>query len=162
MAPFGSGGATLPSEMPAQLTPTPGAPGVLGPLGVVPGLRFDGTVPFALNCGSPFTPVRPVGRARWPDAAPAEVMEPIRPAASTTIPMVNNRRLLTEPPFPFRECSPNIDMGAVAPHHYTAVRASSHIRAGSHNSPSWAVSRTKETAGTRSASRREAATGRPR
>src|SRR5438105_15905788 len=98
MAPFGSGGATLPSEIPAQLTPTPGAPGALGPLGVVPGLRFDGTVPFALNCGSPFTPVRPVGRARWPDAAPAEVMEPIRPAASTTIPMVNNRRFLTEPP----------------------------------------------------------------
>src|ERR1041385_2949272 len=101
MAPFGSGGETLPSEMPAQLVPTLGAagipgplgvtpglrldgalrlpvnrgtprtPAIPGPLGVMPGLRLDGAVPFALNWARPFTPVRPEGRAPWPDAAPA-------------------------------------------------------------------------------------------
>src|SRR6266540_4154115 len=114
MAPFGSGGETLPSEMPAQLTPTIGAPGILGPLGVVPGLRLDGTVPFALNCGRPLTPVRPVGRAPWRDAAPAEVMGPIMAAARAATPMVNNKRFLTEPPSHSGNVSPNVDMGAVA------------------------------------------------
>src|SRR5213593_2155096 len=98
MAPFGSGGETLPSEMPAQLAPMPGAPGTLGPRGVMPGLRLDGAVPLALNWARPFTPVRPEGRAPWPDAAPAEVMGPITAAARAAAPRVNNRRFLTEPP----------------------------------------------------------------
>src|SRR5438046_1628129 len=114
MAPFGSGGETLPSEMPAQVVPTLGAPGTLGPLGVVPGLRLDGAVPFALNWARPFTPVRPEGRAPWPDAAPAEAMEPIMAAAKPAAPMVNNRRFFTEPPSHSGNTPRNVDVGAVA------------------------------------------------
>src|ERR1041385_4606459 len=161
MAPFGSGGETLPSEMPAQLAPTLGAPGIPGPLGVVPGLRLDGAVPFALNWARPFTPVRPDGRAPWPDAAPAEAMEPITAAAKVATPRVNNRRFLTEPPSHSGN-APRTSTWALWPSPLDCGRASSHIRVGNHNSPSWIVTQTTGNVRTRSASRRGAATGRPR
>src|SRR5436190_14604677 len=91
MAPFVSGGLTLGSEIPCQLAPTTGAPGMDGGCTAGRALAAFPVTAWLFRSGRPLTP-------EWPAAAPAAT-GPTSPPASAAPARVNNRRFfLTEPP----------------------------------------------------------------
>src|SRR5690349_17896502 len=99
MAPLGSGGVTVASEIPCQLAPIVGPPARHGPGGPVPrDVEATGWA-TGLRWPSPLTPVRPTGRAGPPVPAPAVSTGETKAMANTADATMSSR-VLTIPPVP--------------------------------------------------------------